>query len=346
MKKSVKPILIIVILLLVVGIAGGVSAYLSKDIKGGKDADISFDLVIEKSDYKYQIAEKLEKAGIIKSNTMWVNWMDKHYPDFVFINGEYFNITGDLSYEQIATKLQNPDISHKSQKVVIPEGFNVFDIAKRLEENNICKANDFLEACKSKEGYDYNWLSNFPNNDLIAYELEGFLFPATYDFPENSDPRAIVNQMLGVFDEHITGDMTAFCDKYEVTLYELITLASIVQEEALTPESAGNIASVFINRLEKSKDAKLQSDVTYFYAAKLRDEYGFSQEVYDSYYTYRCNGLPSGPVANPGMEVINATVNHPDTDYIYFFSDLNNDFHFASDYATFEKQKAQFPWKK
>ncbi len=345
MKKSVKLGIIIVVCLLVVGIAGGVSANYVKDINGSGDSDKVYNLVIEKSDYKYQVAEKLEKGGIIKSNTLWVNWMDKHYPDFVFINGEY-NMAGDFSYEQIATKLQNPDVSHKSVKVAIPEGFNVFDIAQRLEENNVCKADDFLEACKSKDGYDYNWLSNFPDNSLIAYQLEGFLFPATYDFAENSDPKAIVNQMLGAFDEHINGDMTAFCDKYGVTLYELITLASIVQEEALTPESAGNIASVFINRLEESKDAKLQSDVTYFYAAKLRDEYGFSQEVYDSYYTYRCNGLPSGPVANPGMEVINATVNHPDTDYIYFFSDLNNDFHFASDYATFEKQKEQFPWKK
>ena len=345
--KNKKNLFIIccVIIVAVVAIFGVYYANISNDIKGGKDSDINYDLIIEKSDYKYQIAEKLQKAGIIKSNNAWMDWMDKNYPNFVFINGEYNNITGDMSYDEIAKKLENPDVSHKSMTVVIPEGFNVFDIAKRLEENNVCSQKDFLEACKSKDGYEYHFLKNFPDNDLIAYELEGFLFPATYDFAQNSNPRDVVNKMLDTFDSKISADMIAFCDDNDMTLYELITLASIVQEEALTPESAGNIASVFMNRLENNKDAKLQSDVTYFYAAKLRDENGFSQEVYDSYYTYRCKGLPSGPVANPGLEVINATVNHPDTDYIYFFSDLNNDFHFASDYATSEKQKVQFPWK-
>ncbi len=337
----IKKISVVLALLLV--IVGGVAGYFICDINGLTGDSAPYNLEIEKSDFEYQIGEKLEANGIVTKGSLWVKWMQKNYPDFVYINGEYFNITAHMSYDEIAQKLQNPDISHRSVKVVIPEGFNVFDIAIRLEENNICSMAEFLEACKSKDGYDYQWLSDIPNNDLIAYELEGFLFPATYDFGENTPAKDIVNAMLDTFDSKINDDMLAFCNANDMTLYELINLASIVQEEALTESSAGNIASVFFNRLDKGM--KLQSDVTYFYAASLREQHGFSQAVYDSYYTYRCQGLPSGPVCNPGMQVINATVNHPDTEYLYFFSDLNQEFHFAKDYDTFMQLQKQYPWK-
>ena len=84
-----------------------------------------------------------------------------------------------ISKEDIVQKLKNPDISHKSVKVCIPEGKNCMEIAKILEENSICKAADFLDVCKSTNGFDYDFLSTVPDNDLIAYKLEGFLFPAT-----------------------------------------------------------------------------------------------------------------------------------------------------------------------
>lgn len=332
-----------IIAVLFFAIIGAVVGYFACDINGLTGADTSYNLEIEKSDFEYQIGEKLEQNGIVKKGSVWVRWMRAHYPDFVYINGEYFNITADMSYHEIAHKLQNPDVSHRSVKVVIPEGFNVFDIAVRLEENNICTASEFLQECQNKDGYDYSWLSEIPDNDLIAFELEGFLFPATYDFGENTPAKEIVNAMLATFDSKISDDMLSFCKENDMTLYNLVNLASIVQEEALTQDSAGNIASVFINRLNVGM--KLQSDVTYFYAASLREEHGFSQAVYDSYYTYRCNGLPSGPVCNPGLQVIDATINHPDTDYLYFFSDLNQEFHFAKDYDTFMSLQKQYPWK-
>ena len=126
-------------------------------------------------------------------------------------------------------------------------------------------------------------------------------------------------------------------------MFELITLASIVEEEALGQNSGKNIASVFINRLNNG--TKLESDVTYFYARDLRDTQGFSQQVYDAYYTYRCEGLPAGPITNPGMEIINSVVNHPDTDYMFFYSDLNKEFHFAKDYNEFMELQKKYPWK-
>ncbi len=90
---------------------------------------------------------------------------------------------------------------------------------------------------------------------------------------------------------------------------------------------------------------KLQSDVTFSYARDLRDKQGFSQKVYDSYYTYRCEGLPAGPITNSGASIINAVINAPKTDYLYFFSDLNKEFHFAKTGDEFLELQKKYPWK-
>lgn len=336
-KSKSFAVLLIVIAVIAAAAAGG---YLFKavrdDINGTNQKNIEYNLVIEKQDFEYEIGQKLYNNKIVCFDVVWTNWMSKHYPDFKYINGEY-KLTADMSYEEIAKKLQNPDISHQTVKVCIPEGYNCMDIAKTLEENGICNAEDFLEVCKSTADFDYDWLSTVPDSDLIAYKLEGFLFPATYDLAMNSDAKDVADTMLDTFDLHITKDMEEYCEKNKVTMFELVNLASVVQEEALGNNSAGNIASVFVNRLNKG--AKLQSDVTYFYAAALRDKHGFSQKVYDAYYTYRCDGLPAGPISNSGDAIMAATVNHPDTDYLYFFSYNNGaDFFFTDDYNAFQSQ--------
>lgn len=343
-KKSKLPLILFIILFVIV--TGIVAVYfytqINNDILGKNQSDDTYTLVIEKKDFEYEVGQKLANNKIVCSDVVWTNWMSKHYPDFDYINGEY-NMTASMSYEEIVAKLQNPDVSHKSVKVCIPEGTNAMQIADILEENGICKAADFLEVCKSTDGFDYDFLKIVPDSDLIAYKLEGFLFPATYDFAMNSEAKDIASQMLEAFDYRITDDMEKFCQDNDMTMYELITLASVVQEEALGQNSAKNIASVFMNRLKKG--SKLQSDVTYFYARDLRDKYGFSQEVYDAYYTYRCPGLPAGPISNSGTDIIDAVVNYPKTDYLYFFSDLQQEFHFAKDYDEFVALQKKYPWK-
>ncbi len=342
-SKSKLGVAVIVILILVLlGIAGFVGyTYVQNDINGNRGTNTPYTLVIEKEDFAYQIGEKLKSNGVIKNDTVWNWWMDKNYPKFNYINGEY-NMTSSMSYEQIAKKLENPDISHKSVSVCIPEGYTVFDIADTFEKNNICKSDDFLNACKNKSDYDYDFLNDAYMTENVAYQLEGFLFPATYDLAENSDAKEVVKTMLEAFDGKITDEWTSYCEKNDMTLYELITLASVVEKETLGDGVAQDIASVFINRLNKGQ--MLQSDVTIFYGNKLR-EHGFGDDVVTSYNTYKCSALPSGPICNPGVENINAVINHNDTDYYYFFSDLKNQFHFAKDYNEFESLKQKYPWQ-
>lgn len=343
-KKAKTSLIAFVVAAIVIASCIGFYAYtkINDDINGKNQSDSKYTLEITKNDFQYEVSEKLAQNGMVISAAAWSNWMDKHYPKFEYSNGEYY-MTADMSYEEIVNKLNNPDISHKTVKVCVPEGTNAMQISKLMEENGICSADDFLSACKKAGDYDYAFLASVPDSDLIGYQLEGFLFPATYDVGLNTPAKQVVSMMLDAFGEHLTADMTRFCEENNMTLYQLLTLASVVQEEAFGVSSAKNIASVFINRLNKG--VKLQSDVTYFYARDLRDDYGFSQQVYDAYYTYRCDALPVGPISNSGDDIIDATVNAPTTDYMYFFSDLQKEFHFAKTAEEFVQLQKQFPWQ-
>lgn len=341
-KHKVVSVIILLAVIIIIAAGGYIGyTYVIGDVNGSRGDNREYNLVIEKEDFEYQIGEKLKSNGIIKSDTVWSWWMEKNYPDFTFINGEY-SLNSSMSYSEIAEKLQNPDISHKTISVCIPEGYTVFDIGETLEKNNICSKTDFLEACKSTTDYDYDFLKELYTSENVAYQLEGFLFPATYDFSENSEAQDVVEYMLEVFDSKITKKWNSYCEQNDMTLYELITLASIVEKETLGDGVAENIASVFINRLNSGQ--QLQSDVTIFYGNELREN-GFDDTVVESYNTYKCAALPSGPICNPGVENINAVVNHTDTQYYYFFSDLQDEFHFAETYEEFEQLKEKFPWE-
>lgn len=336
-NKALVTIVIIfgVLIVILAGIFGYV--YVDREVNGIRFREAQATIEIEKTDFQYDVGQMLQANDIIQSATIWYNWMDKHYPDFVYINGEY-NFDSTMSYEEIAQKLQNPDVSHKTVSVCIPEGYNVFDIAKTLDENGVCGETEFLDACKSADGYDYDFLKDI-NTENVAYQLEGFLFPATYDFAENSNAKDIVDQMLYAFESRITDSWNNYCQSNNMTLYELVTLASVVEKETLGQGVAENIASVFINRLNKPQ--KLQSDVTIDYGNLLR-EAGFDNAVVTSYNTYKCSALPSGPICNPGVANIDAVVNHNDTDYMYFFSYNNGaDFYFTDSYEDFSAQWAK-----
>ncbi|MCC8073698.1 MAG: endolytic transglycosylase MltG [Clostridiales bacterium] len=332
-KSAVLKIVIVILIFVFVAILGYIAyTYVTNDINGNRNSDTEYTLVIESSDFQYDVSLKLKQNDIIMNDTVWSYWMDKNYPDFTYINGEYY-LDSQMSYEEIAQKLQSPDISHQTVSVCIPEGYNVFDIADVMEDNGICSADDFLEACKSKDAYDYDFLSSVPTDGTVAYELEGFLFPATYDIGENSTGEEVVRTMLEAFETRITNSWISYCEENDMTLYELITLASIVEKETLGDGVAQNIASVFINRLNSS--IQLQSDVTIDYGNLLRSA-GFDDDIVTSYNTYKCAALPSGPICNPGVENIDAVVNHNDTEYYYFFSYNNgSDFYFTDSYDDF-----------
>lgn len=214
--------------------------------------------------------------------------------------------------------------------VTFPEGMTVIDIAERLEQNGVCSAADFLTVCN--QPYDG---IEIDNPDDRVFLLEGYVFPDTYEFYKNSSAKSALDKFIDNYNSKITPEMKQRAADLGFTVDEIITLASIIQKECDkdTAECA-NVSSVFHNRLQSPSFPKLQSDVTTFYIKNSLDEYlGYNSEkdfdeqnenikkYMNLYSTYYCNGLPVGPICNPGIKAINAALNPADTDYYYFLTD-------------------------
>lgn len=212
-------------------------------------------------------------------------------------------------------------------RVTVPEGLNVRQVAKLFAEQGLVDEQEFLEEAREFAPYDY--IEEAPDAD---YRIEGFLFPETYDFASDATPRDVMQKMADEFDSRLTPDMRRRAEEEELSIYELVNLASLVEKEAKYSEDRPVIAQVFFKRL--AIDMPLQSDTTLQY---LRDEVKEDLSIADTevespYNTYLHYGLPPGPIASPGMASIEAVLNPADTDYLYFVADRDGHNHYGYTY--------------
>ena len=220
-------------------------------------------------------------------------------------------------------------------RVTFPEGSTVSQIALLLEENGVCSAEEFMAAANnplSLEGFDFN----IPNPGERAFLLEGYVFPDTYEFYRNESATNALKRFLKNTNTKLTDEIKARCDELGYTVDEILTLASIIQEEAGNPAEMGKVSSVLHNRLESNRFPRLQCDVATFYlrdyVKPYVDEIRY-EELIDLYNTYNCEGLPAGPITNVGIDAINAALYPDDTDYYYFVTDSDGEYYYAETWA-------------
>lgn len=329
-------LLVIGLILLVPKIKGYMPYYYDKN--GKHQEDKPYTLTIEKTDFENEVAAELAENGVICSSARFLNYIKEHYPNFVWYNGIYY-LNANMSYKELCEALMKPDVQLNYVKIVVPEGKTVREIAAIVEANGLCTAADFLAAADSYD-YDYAFIDELKQRDqsLIGYKLEGYLFPATYEFRADTvTPREIVDKMLKTFTEYVTDDMITQAKQMGLTLNEFISFGSVVQAEAFSQESMAGVASVFWNRLNSKSMRQLQSDPTTSYAKSLAGLEHYSDSMYAAYDTYRCVGLPIGPTNCPGTDVLKAVLEPETTDYYYFVTDKNGKFYFNKTLADHNK---------
>lgn len=171
--------------------------------------------------------------------------------------------------------------------------------------------------CECEIKADYDFLSEKP----ASVDLEGFLFPDTYIFFKDATAVDIINRMLFNFDEKFTSDIRVEIEKKGKTIYEIVTMASILEKEVKTPEDMKIVSGIFWDRLEVGQP--LQSCATIAYVlGEEKKQYSYEDTRAPSpYNTYTNKGLPRGPINNPGMRAITAAIYPTNTEYNYFLTD-------------------------
>lgn len=263
-----------------------------------------------------RIARELKSAGVIRSRDAFVLWHSFHrHPSLKA--GEYL-FERDANILNVHNRLARGDVYVHT--VVIPEGFNMFDIANAIQNAGLGPSESFLKVANT----DTALISDFAPQ---ATSLEGYLFPNTYEFTRTQSMHDMAAEMVKEFrlraaELGMAGDVQ-----------RTVTLASIVEKETAVPDERPEVASVYANRL--AAHIPLQADPSVIYAELLGGTYGgalhHNDMQFDSAYnTYRHSGLPPGPIANPGKSSLAATLHPAETQYFYFVSDGNGHHRFAN----------------
>ncbi len=259
------------------------------------------------------IGRQLENEGIIKSRYAFRLYCSLTGSEDKFKPGRVI-LSPSMGYLQMIDKLKKSVKS--SVRVVIPEGYELREIASALQEKGLIKRQDFFEEIKNGS-FDYAFISD----RLPAGEnrLEGYLFPDTYEFEPGTGEHEIINQMLKRFSEIYSPALSERAKELGLSTHEAITLASIIEKESTKERET--VSSVFHNRLHSNYNF-LESCATVLYVKQERKERLSLDDtkINSPYNTYINRGLPPGPIASPGKAAIMAALYPAKTDYMYFAS--------------------------
>ena len=284
-----------------------------------------------------QIADILYEHDVIEQPEFFKLYANFTSSEEGFRQGD-FEIETDKDYEAIINFLQSNVNRTDIVTVQLTEGMNVLEIANTLQEKGvITDIQAFLNLCNGTDfDDDFTFLKDVKGERY--YKLEGYLFPDTYDFYVGEDPKSVITKLLSNFEDKIvlhkekyftdSGKKTTLVDEIEKTDYtldETLTIASIIQAEAASRDDMYMISSILHNRLEgnDSDVSQLNCDCTVYYPyRKLSDvPQSIRAEFHSKYDTNDFDGLPPGPICNPGVEAIKAAINPPESEYLYFCHD-------------------------
>lgn len=324
-KSGLKPVLTIAGVLLLVLVLGSLWWTLNTKAVSNSTARTYFELKPGMS--AQEVALKLEEQGLIRNATAFRYLSKLENVDSKLAAGEYCFSPSMSPNEIIQAFLKGP--APDVVKITIPEGYTIEQIIAELAANNLGEEKKLYEAMESFTSADYDFLADVGQGEN---RLEGFLFPDTYFFDRKEGSRSIIDRFLNRFAQEVTAEVKSELSKREMTVYEWVTKASIVEREARKAEEREIIAGVFENRLRM--DMPLQSCATVQYIlGEAKPVLSTADTEIDSpYNTYQNLGLPPGPIANPGHASLEAALYPADTDYLYFSAKPDGSHAFAVTY--------------
>ena len=245
-----------------------------------------------------------------------------------------YHLNTEMDYRSLIAGMGAHSDSRVIVEVTIPEGYTVAQTFQLLEDHGVASA-EVLAEYAANYNYGFSFLQDIPLGD--ANRLEGFLFPDTYEFYVNHDPKYVINKMLQNFDAVYTQEMRDFVAASKYSLREYLTVASLIERET-DGSDRGKIASVIYNRLQNPNSSAgtngfLQVDASLVYVTGNVPT-AADKEIDSPYNTYKYRGLPPTPIANPGLASLKAALNPENTGYYFYALGDNGKHRYFSDYTS------------
>ncbi|OLS36558.1 aminodeoxychorismate lyase [Alkalihalophilus pseudofirmus] len=293
-----------------------------------------------------QIGQILEEEGLINNGTIFRYYV-RYKNESGFQAGTYALSTSMTMDEMIQELKEGRVIEEPELIFTIPEGRWLEDVAVMIANETGHEAEEVMSVLNDEEYLEelinrFSMLTDDIMQEDIRYPLEGYLFPARYDFME-AEPsiQTVIEAMLSRTQEIIDQNMAAI-EESDYSVHEILALASIIEREAQTSEDRYKIAGVLHNRLDDGM--RLEVDPTVAYAiGEHRYMTTFADlEVQSPYNTYRNTGIPIGPIANPGEDAIKAAINPEDTNYLFFYARYNGEVIYNETYEAHNRTHQQY----
>lgn len=307
-------------------------------------------LVITENDTLEDIAGKLERAGLVRYPGLFKFYCQVSDSREKISAGE-FTLNEMLDYHALVGHMSSGSSARKEITVTIPEGYECRQIFALLEKNGVCTVEALEHAAMTMDISGY-WFLEMVTDRENPYCLEGFLFPDTYKFYMYDKPERVIKKFLRNFDNRFSQEMEeglaelnaayatklasfgydqTYIDSQELTIFEVVTVAAMIERETAGSGESATIASVIYNRLANPNYPYLNIDATIQYALEEhKAELTYEDLKIDSpYNTYLYTGLPIGPISNPGLSSLKAAIWPENTSYYYYALDTDGLHHFS-----------------
>lgn len=320
--------------LVLLGIVGGIVVLVAAALRGGEEEPVT--VTVERGDTLSSVADKLDEAGVVGSSTIFELQARLRGGATQLRPGQYRIVPGESGEEILAT-LSSEEQDVSTFAVTLPEGLTIAQVAQTVERESGIPAAEF-ERAAGRTDYGYAFLE-----DPAIESTEGFLFPKSYQFEKGTGAEAMVDRFLHQYLIETEGlDFRAAEQRFNLTEYQLVTVASLVEKESANPEERPKIASVIYNRIRAGMPLQIDATVQYALGEPKENLSLADLEVQSPYNTYQNRGLPPGPIASPSRESIVAALQPAETDYLYYVLQADGQEHFfTNDYDEFLAAKAE-----
>lgn len=309
-RSRALRILLVIFLVMILLLAGAFGFYVWATGASGPSTPVR--VTIPEGATTVEMAELLKEAGVIRSALMFRMMLRVRGIASEVQAGDY-ELTTNMGLSEALDVLEaGPVIEDLPLSVTIPEGLRIEEVAGRVAQELGVRRRGFIRQAQSGE---YALPPYLPED---AESVEGFMFPKTYDFPEDVSAGAVIERLLQQFETEVSGVDWGRAERLGLTEYDTVVLASLIEREARVDKDRRKISAVIHNRLERGM--ALEIDATVQYALpRHKERLTFDDLEYESpYNTYLHTGLPPGPIASPGLASIEAALNPADGDWLFY----------------------------